>query len=209
MTTRSKWSRRKFVGATGGILTGVGVIGGGLWLAGRGPGVGTGEMGDEGRDAGLTAIGREVVREMNRLGMVIDLGHASLTTARAAAELSTAPIIQSHSLIRREGATGFGMTHDHARLIADTGGVIGAFGGTPNRDIPGYADNILYMTEVVGIDHVGLGSDMDGTGGRSVWDRYAQAPAIVAGLLQRGMSEDDVAKVIGGNALRVLREVAG
>ena len=167
------------------------------------------EIGDDGRDVGLTAAGRDVVREMNRLGMVIELGHASFTTARAAAELSTAPIIQSHSLIRREGARGFGMTHDHARVIADTGGVIGAFGGTPSRDIPGYVDNILYMTEVVGIDHVGLGSDMDGTGGRSVWDSYAQVPAVVAGLLQRGMSEDDVARVIGGNSLRLLREVAG
>jgi membrane dipeptidase len=101
------------------------------------------------------------------------------------------------------------MSHDHARMIAETGGVIGAFGGTPNRDIPGYVDNILFMTEIVGVDHVGLGSDMDGTGGRSVWDGYAQVPAVVAGLLQRGMGADDVAKVLGGNALRVLREVAG
>ena len=69
-------------------------------------------------------------------------------------------------------------------------------------------DNILYMVEAVGVDHVALGSDMDGTGGRSVWDSYAQVPEIVASLLTGGLSEAETSKIIGGNPLRVLREVA-
>ena len=159
-----------------------------------------------GRDAGLSAPGKDVVREMNRLGMVVDMGHASFATTKDAADVSTAPLIQSHSLVRT-GGRGFGITPDHARLIAETGGVIGAFGGTPNRDIPGYVANILAMIEAVGIDHVGLGSDMDGTGGQSVWDDYKQVPVIVAGLLAAGLAGEDVAKAIGGNALRVLGAV--
>jgi len=139
---------------------------------------------------------------------VIDLGHASEKTAFDAAARTKAPIIHSHGLAANpETRFALGMSRDHVRAIVDTGGMIGAFGGGVNRNIKGYVDNIVRLVEVAGIEHVGLGSDLDGTGGRSVFDDYNQLPEICAGLLSKGLSSAEVAGIAGANLARVLDAV--
>ena len=164
---------------------------------------------DGSRDNGLSDIGRVTLREMNRLGLLADLAHASFETTADATAITTQPILSTHSLVRAAdgSARGFGMTAEHAKMIAGTGGVIGTFGGVSDG-MGGFAKHTLRLIETVGIDHVGIGTDMDGTGNRPVaFDRYPLLPEATARLLGSGLDEDEVAKVIGGNVARVLEEV--
>lgn len=205
---------------------------------------------------GLSPFGREVIAEMNRLGMIVDVSHVSDETARDVIEVSTAPVIASHSGFRHF-TPGFERNLDDelAKEIAATGGVIQIpFGtmfldgqaaadiqayfvaadeferrntelraaGEPTEDrsafernweethpvpditIDPVLDQIDHGVKLVGIDHIGLGSDFDGVGGdlpenlRTV----ADFPHLVAGLQQRGYSDDDIRKILGGNMLR-------
>ena len=164
---------------------------------------------DGSRDNGLSDIGRVTLQEMNRLGLLADLAHASFETTVDATAITTQPILSTHSLVRAAdgSARGFGMTVEHAKMIAGTGGVIGTFGGVSDG-MGGFAEHTLRLIETVGIDHVGIGTDMDGTGNRPVaFDRYPLLPEATARLLGSGLDEDEVAKVIGGNVARVLEEV--
>jgi membrane dipeptidase len=157
---------------------------------------------------GLSQVGREVVQEMNRLSMVIDVAHASFTTARDVAEVSDAPIILSHSALKH-GAKQHPrlLGPDHAEIIPATGGVIGMWPLDYGSDtFAEFVDNTLELVDLVGIDHVGLGTDMNGSY-RPVFKSYLQLPDWTAALLTNGLSESDVRKLIGGNALRVLRQV--
>jgi len=161
------------------------------------------------RDSGLSDIGRATLQEMNRTGLLLDLAHASFETTADAAEITTQPMLSTHSIVRAAdgSARGLGMTAEHAKTIAGTGGVIGTFGGV--RDgMDGFVEHTLRLIETVGIDHVGIGTDMDGTGNLPVaFDRYPLLPEATARLLGSGLDEDEVAKVIGGNVARVLEEV--
>ena len=161
------------------------------------------------RDNGLSDIGRETLRAMNRIGLLADLAHASFETTAEAAEITTQPILSTHSLVRATdgSAAGFGMTAEHAKIIAATGGVIGTFGGV-RGGMSGFVDHALRLIETVGIDHVGIGTDMDGTGNRpAAFDRYPLLPEATARLLASGLNNDEVAKLFGGNVARVLEEV--
>jgi membrane dipeptidase len=97
--------------------------------------------------------------------------------------------------------------------VAGTGGVIGIFpvnsGGY--HGFGGYVEHIVRMIKVVGVDHVGIGTDMDGISPPSflAWNDYSEWPSITAALLARGYSREDVGKVSGGNFVRLYREVAG
>lgn len=162
---------------------------------------------DGNRDVGLTAIGRETVQEMNRVGLLADLAHASFATTAAAAEISTQPILSTHSLVREGPGRGVNMSIDHAKVVAQTGGVIGVFGGVSGGPA-GFVENILRVIDIVGVEHVGIGTDMDGTGNApAAFDRYTLLPEITARLLAKGLNEQDLAKVIGGNVARVLEQV--
>lgn len=160
------------------------------------------------RFEGLSPVGREVVRETTRLGLVIDVAHASFATVRDVVAATDAPLLLSHSHLRTaEVSHPRLLTPDHARLVAETGGVIGMWpSGFANRSLDDFVDNTLRLVDLVGVDHVGLGTDMDGNY-RPVIDRYGQLPDWVAALLGRGMSEEEVAKLAGGNALRVIAAV--
>jgi membrane dipeptidase len=156
----------------------------------------------------LTPFGRQVVAEMNRLGMVVDLAHATFDTVKGAVEASSKPMIASHTNVTDH--TGFAryVTREHAQLIASAGGVVGAW---PISIRPAGFDqfftHIERLVDAVGIDHVGIGTDMDGIGRAALFTDYADWPSIPAGLLARGFAPADVAKVMGGNVARLLHAV--
>lgn len=158
---------------------------------------------------GLTQTGAGVIRAMNKSGIIIDVAHASEATAFGMLDASDKPVICSHTHIR---TADFDFPRfigiDLAKKIAASGGVIGAWpAGIGISDLDGYVDRIFELVDAVGVNHVGLGSDMDANY-KPVWDNYDQFPQIVALLLERGLNEDETAKVIGGNALRVFENVA-
>lgn len=156
---------------------------------------------------GLSAIGREVVRGMNELGMVIDVAHASFETVMDVVAVSDAPIILSHSQLKGgESQHPRLLDPNHALLVAEAGGVIGMWpSGFGNTSLDEFVDNTLRLIDLVGIDHVGLGTDMDGNY-RPVIGNYREFPDWLSLLSARGLSDRDIAKVGGENAFRVLAE---
>ena len=156
----------------------------------------------------LTEAGRAVVQEMNRLGMLVDVAHASEPTAQDAVEVSNRPVMASHVHVQGMARHPRFVSVDLARSITRKGGgVIGAWpAGIGITDLKGYVDRTLELVDVVGIDHVCLGTDMDANY-KPVFDNYAKLPHFVAGLAQRGLTEADIAKLLGGNFIRVLTAV--
>ena len=160
------------------------------------------------KHGGLTPFGREAVIEMNRLGMLIDMAHATFETTRDAAELSSQPMMISHSLIA-DGDIQHPrlLSEDHARLIADTGGLVGAWpSGIGSPDFPGFINRLMRLVDLLGIDHVGLGTDMDANY-MPVFTNYRQMPYLPAVLKRQGMNDGEITRVLGGNFLRVFDEV--
>lgn len=158
---------------------------------------------------GLTPFGADLVRAMNAQGMLIDLAHASFETTRQVVAITQKPVMLSHShLGDGPGANPRLISVDHARLVAGTGGVIGSWpAGITQRSFGDFITETLRLIDAVGVDHVAIGTDMDANY-RPVFDSYRQWPLAVALLLERKMSEADVAKIIGGNFLRVFAAAA-
>lgn len=157
----------------------------------------------------LTPFGAEVVRACNRLGILVDVAHAPAPMVRQVAQASGKPIVLSHtSLERTPSAWTRRITPDHARVVAETGGVIGVWPVAywfPT--ITAYAEGIARMAEVVGVAHVGVGSDLYGIPGGASFNSYTQTPALALALRARGFSLEEVAQLMGGNQARVLRAV--
>lgn len=154
--------------------------------------------------AGLPPFGAEVIREMNRLGMVVDLAHASEDTAAAALAVSSAPVMCSHTHVNGRGAEHprF-ISLDLAKKIAARGGIIGAWpAGIGMKTLDEYVDRIIDLASVLGPEHVSLGTDMDANF-QPVMTSYRQLPELVAGLLARGYGRKNAAAFVGGNFLRV------
>jgi membrane dipeptidase len=154
----------------------------------------------------MTTLGKRIVQEMNRVGIIADLAHAPLTVTRDAIEASDKPIIVSHTNLRTDKLTHprF-ITVEHAKLVAGAGGVIGAWPcGFGLETFADYIDAIRRLVDAAGTDHVALGTDMDANY-KPVFRNYRDWSLIPAALLSVGMSEDDVAKIMGGNLLRVYR----
>lgn len=154
---------------------------------------------------GLTAFGADVVRACNRLGIVVDVAHGTLDLVRRAAQITTKPLVLSHtSLSTRPPPRSRQISAEHARVIAATGGVIGVWPPLAiHPDLPALAAGIARMVEVVGVDHVGLGSDMQGLPWGSCFSSYAQLPELAGALLAVGFSAGEVRKLLGGNYARV------
>lgn len=158
---------------------------------------------------GLTDAGSRIVRAMCEAGIVIDLAHAAEKTAFGILEVATKPVICSHTHIR---TADFDFPRfislDLAKEISNAGGVIGAWpAGIGIDNLDGFVDRIFELIDAVGVDHVGLGSDMDANY-KPVWKNYREFPEIVAKMLERGLGEEETAKVIGGNSVRVFLAVA-
>ena len=158
---------------------------------------------------GLTPFGQDVIREMNRWAWSSTSRTSPSTACGRPPRYAEAAAPVPHGAGDRLGARS--VTAEHARLVAKTGGVIGIFpvnsGGY--HGLTGYVDNVERMIRAIGVDHVGIGTDMDGISPPSfvAIDDYAEWPSVTAALLARGYSREDVAKVAGGNFLRVFDEV--
>lgn len=157
---------------------------------------------------GLTPFGGEVIREMDRLGMVVDLAHAAESVVAMALDVGERPMMCSHTHLQGRGATHprF-LSEGLARAIAERGGVIGAWpAGIGAATMSDYVDRIFELSEALGPDHVAMGTDMDANY-KPVFTSYRQMPLLVSQLLRRGYGEDNVVKFIGGNFLRVFAAV--
>ena len=210
---------------------------------------------------GLTEFGKQVVLEMNRIGMMVDISHVSDKTFYDTIATTKAPVIASHSSARALTDQPRNMTDDMLRAIAKNGGVVQVnffngfldskfrqamdaqakereaasalyaaklkaegkpatyfttepverewLGKLPRPPLQSLIDHIDHIAKIAGVDHVGIGSDFDGVSGATPAgiNSAADLPKITQELMVRGYSSDDIHKILGGNLLRVFREV--
>ena len=170
---------------------------------------------------GLSSLGRRVVAEMNRLGMMIDVSHISRQSFRDVIATTKAPIIASHSACASLTDSERNLTDEQLSALARNGGVIQIAAvpnyikaqGTAHRaaqppTLKDFVDHVDHAVKVAGIDHVGIGSDFDGGGGVPGFNNVAEAPNVTIELVRRGYTEAQIRKVWGENLLRVWRDVA-
>ncbi len=160
---------------------------------------------------GLTDFGAEVIRACNRRGIVVDVAHGPYDLVKRAAAVTSKPLVLSHtSLTAQPSPRSRQISADHARVIAGTGGVIGVW--PPASIYPtkaAMARGMARMVDVVGIDHVGLGSDMLGLTGPSSFASYRELPELAAALLAAGFNAEETGKILGGNYARVFAATVG
>lgn len=158
---------------------------------------------------GLTEFGAQVVREANRLGIIIDLAHCNTETIADVLALSRHPVIFSHGGLRALLEQDRALSDEEVRAIAAGGGVIGIWPhGRYIESVERMADFIEHVITVAGADHIGIGSDLRGVSRYSAgFTREAEFRAIAQELLRRGHSDETVGKVMGGNFFRVWTEV--
>jgi len=172
---------------------------------------------------GLTPLGKDIIHEMNRLGMMVDISHVADKTFYDALETSQAPIIASHSSCRAVTNVPRNMTDDMIRALAKKGGVIQinincGFVSQKSADAPKDApvratlDDVVahvdHVRQIAGIDTIGIGTDFDGiTCTPTGLDDVSKFPNLTRALLEKGYSANDIKKIYGGNTLRVMREV--
>ena len=162
---------------------------------------------------GVSTFGREVISEMNRLGIMVDLSHAGEESFYDALSLSSTPIVCSHSSCRALCDHPRNLTDDQMRALAQQGGVmqVTLYHGFLVKDGEATLDDAMrhleHAIDIMGIDHVGLGTDFDGDGGIRGLASSAELLNYTRELLKRGFSEADIQKLWGGNFLRVMRQV--
>jgi membrane dipeptidase len=155
---------------------------------------------------GLTAFGKSVIREMNRTGIIVDLAHSTFAVTKDALEVSTKPVMISHSNLATATLNHPRLiSSEHAKLVASAGGIIGSWpSGIGQTTLADYIDSIQRLVDTVSIEHVAIGTDMDANF-RPVLRSYRDWSLIPAALLARGMREAEVANIMGGNFLRVFK----
>jgi membrane dipeptidase len=167
---------------------------------------------------GLTEFGVQLVREMNRLGMLVDIAHLAPAGVRDVLATSQAPVIASHANAHALCPVPRNLSDEQLEGVAETGGMVGVtyvpdfirVGDAP-ATLDGLIDHIDHIVHTVGIDHVGLGSDFDGFGDPppAGLEDVSCVPNLTVRLLERGYSDQDAQKILGGNWLRVIRQVLG
>jgi len=161
------------------------------------------------RHKGLTTFGQDVVKEMNKLGMLIDLAHASSDTISGVLAASQHPVICSHTGAYALRANSRHLENGDMTAISKKGGVIGVWPLLRRRDnFQTYIRELDYVNNLVGADHVGIGTDLFGIASETAIPTHKEFALIPAALLSRGYRESDVEKIVGGNFMRVFREVA-
>ncbi|UCG41933.1 MAG: dipeptidase [candidate division WOR-3 bacterium] len=171
----------------------------------------------DGRHRGLTRLGRKAIRRMNRLGIIVDLSHTSERTFADALEASAAPVICSHSACRALRRFPRNLTDRQLRDLGQQGGMVGIvfLPYFVHRDhlrvtLDHVVDHIEHAASVAGIESVGIGSDFDGFSDRPPvgLEDVTRIPALAARLRERGFSQPEVDRVMGGNFLRVWAGIA-
>lgn len=159
---------------------------------------------------GLTALGREVVAQANAAGLMLDLSHASEKTAFDALAIVKGPVSATHTHLNSLGIGHPRFISDElAKAIAATGGYVGAWpAGIGMSTLDAFVDRIGGLVARLGVDHVAIGSDMNANY-KPVFETYRKMPLIVGALMKRGVAEGDIAKIVGGNFLRVFGESGG
>jgi len=160
---------------------------------------------------GLSSLGAQVIRELNRLGVVVDVAHGTEAMTRQAAKVATRPLMLSHTALA--GSKAMGETRlaprqvppDHARAVAETGGVIALWHFFPSMDR--YVDGIRELVDVVGVEHVAIGTDQQRTPGAV--QNYELLPQLADAMLKKGFKADETAKILGGNSVRVFAKATG
>jgi len=180
---------------------------------------------DEPQHGGLSERGRELVRELNRLGMLVDVSHVSPATMRDALDETSAPLIFSHSSCRAVTDHVRNAPDDVLARLGDNGGVVmltfvpqfvsapylhwleaGQEGPKPAVTVADVADHVEHARQVAGVDHIGLGGDFDGTPEfPSGLEGVGDYPNLLEELARRGWTADELGKLTSGNILRVLR----
>ncbi len=164
---------------------------------------------------GLSPFGRELVREMNRLGIIVDCSHASTQTLYDCLAISTAPVICSHSCVYAIKDHPRNLTDDEIRAIAAKGGVIQVTTGRwalswlqhAQVNVGTFCDHVEYIRNLVGVEYVGIGTDFDGGGGMNGLEDASKMKDITVELLRRGWTDRELELFWGGNFLRVMRAV--
>jgi membrane dipeptidase len=165
---------------------------------------------------GLTDFGKEVVREMNRLGMMVDISHVADKTFWDALAVSKAPLVASHSTCRALADVPRNMTDEMIVALAKKGGVIQVdfycnFLSTarpPHATVRDVVAHIDHIRQIAGIDAIGIGSDFDGIDcAPEGLEDVSKFPNLTRALLEKGYSAGDIRKIYGGNFLRVMRAV--
>jgi membrane dipeptidase len=160
---------------------------------------------------GLTPFGAEVIRACHQLGFVCDVAHATKDMVEQTVKVATKPVLLSHTALsgsRAMGPTplsGRQISPGHARAIAETGGSVGIWHFFPSLDK--YVDGLKEMAEIVGVDHVSIGTDQHVSPG-SMPD-YTQWVHLVAAILRGGFTPDEAGKIVGGNYMRIFRAAVG
>lgn len=161
---------------------------------------------------GVSAFGEQVIKEMNRLGVLVDMSHAGEESFYQALEISSMPIVCSHSSARALCDHQRNLTDDQMRALAQKGGVAQTtiYHGFLRQDGEATINDVIahleHAIEVMGIDHVGLGTDFDGDGGVKGLANSSELINFTRRLLARRFSEQDIQKIWGGNFLRVMEE---
>ena len=162
---------------------------------------------------GVSEFGEQVIKEMNRLGIMVDMSHAGEKSFYDALEISEKPIVCSHSNSRILCDHPRNLTDDQLRAIAAKGGVVhttfyhGFLQKTGEADILDGIKHLEHAIDIMGIDHVGIGTDFDGDGGVCGMRDASDIQQFTRQLLRRRYSESDIAKIWGGNWLRVMDEI--
>lgn len=160
---------------------------------------------------GLTSFGAEVIRACHRLGLVCDVAHATEDTVKQAVKVSTKPLLLSHTAIAGSPAMGptplkeRQISRDHARVIGETGGAIGIWHFFPSLEK--YVDGLKEMVDVVGVDHVCIGTDQQVTPG--CLQDYSKWVHLVAAMLKGGFTPQEAGKIAGDNYMRIIKSAVG
>jgi membrane dipeptidase len=163
---------------------------------------------------GLSELGRAAIARMNQLGILVDISHAAKTTMLQAAELSATPVVATHSCMRALCNHPRNLDDEQLDVLRATGGlaqitIVSNFlrprARAADLTVADIADHVDYAVRKIGVDHVGIGTDFDGGGGVRGFMNAAQTPHLTAELARRGYDREELAKIWGGNFLRLLR----